>query len=89
MLLYYTCYERIVSHDVINKQRTLIMGEHIFTGAHLCNGILAVDNDVYYLAYSNIQQMNSKKFTYQRWFFLLTLIFQKVHVSRKNNLQYC
>ena len=48
------------------------MGEHILMGTHLCNGILAVDNDLYmcqlvwinahhsllyYLAYSNIQQV--------------------------------
>ena len=44
MTLYsYYCYEGIVFHDIIFKRQAQIMGKRIFTVAHLCNGISAVD----------------------------------------------
>ena len=69
----------VMSHDVINKRCAVIMGERIFAGAHLCNGISAIDNDlyvcllvlinadhrlVYYSAYSNIQQTGTANVCY-------------------------
>ena len=41
----YSC-EQIIAHNVIIRQRAQNVGEHIFTGAELCNGIGAVDNDL-------------------------------------------
>ena len=36
------CCERVIAHDVIEIWRTQMLGELIFTGAQLCNGIYIV-----------------------------------------------
>ena len=41
------CCERVIAHDVINRQRAWNVGKRIFAGAHLCIGILAVENNLY------------------------------------------
>ena len=41
------CCERGIAHDVIKIQCALIVGELIFAGALLCNGISSVDNGLY------------------------------------------
>ena len=44
---YDLCCERVIAHDVVNWRRTQNVGERIFTGAELHNGIVAVDNNLY------------------------------------------
>ena len=41
------CCERVIAHDVFNRRRAWNIDKRIFTGAHWCIGISAVDNDLY------------------------------------------
>ena len=41
------CCERIIAHDIIIRWRAWNVGESIFTGKELWNGIEGVDNNLY------------------------------------------
>ena len=36
-----------MTHDIIYRRYTFIPGKRIFASAHLCNGILTFDNNLY------------------------------------------
>ena len=42
----YKCCERVIAHDIIEMLRAQVMGKRSFTGAQMCNGISAVNNDL-------------------------------------------
>ena len=52
------CSEQVIAHVIIYRRRAYNEGKPIFTGAHLCDGILAVDNvPKYNPSYSDCQRV--------------------------------